>query len=592
MKRILIALAIATMSLPLAQEVRADSDVSIDFFYNNLNDGNWVEVDDYGYCWQPNVSVNNSDWRPYSDGYWAYTDVGWTWVSNEDFGWATYHYGRWLRLEGQGWVWVPGYEWGPAWVSWRTGGDYVGWAPLPPTRQHVYEGRAITGHVDVEFDIGPLYYNFVDVRYIGEPVLRERLVPWTQNVTVIYNTVNVTNITYNNSVVYNYGPDYDRVSRYSVRPVQRLTLQRETNANLTTGVTTQAITKVEGQKLVVAAPQKIQQPPKPVAPKNVKAKVAQAKIERGWSGVKDPQTKNQLVQKMKSEDAKKIPPPTMTPNPQAGAGASPAGAAPPSPVATVSPATVHATATPARPAAAKATMTPNPHAGAGASPVGAAPPSPVATVSPATVHATAAPARPVGAKATMTPREGEEGSMHGLRPPVVAPPITTSGDQDQATRAERAHRGQGKRAAGTPTPSTSQNAMEENGRGKYRARGKAEQAEGVPAATPRTIQRPDVNGAGAAPASDEQPTMNKGGRQRQRANQPAETDADQPGHGQGRHQQQNELAPTGQADHPQPHKGRANQPHVQGQPPTSEGQQTGGHQKKKAGEASPTPQPQ
>ena len=87
---------------------------------------------DYGYCFQPNVAVSNADWRPYADGYWAYTDVGWTWVSYEDFGWATYHYGRWADLAGYGWVWVPGYEWGPAWVSWRTGGDYVGWAPLPP----------------------------------------------------------------------------------------------------------------------------------------------------------------------------------------------------------------------------------------------------------------------------------------------------------------------------------------------------------------------------------------------------------------------------------------------------------------------------
>jgi hypothetical protein len=85
-----------------------------------------------------------------------YTDVGWTWVSYEDFGWAAYHYGRWIRLEDYGWCWVPGYEWGPAWVSWRTGGDYIGWAPLPPAGggEIVYESRPIGGHVDVEFGIG------------------------------------------------------------------------------------------------------------------------------------------------------------------------------------------------------------------------------------------------------------------------------------------------------------------------------------------------------------------------------------------------------------------------------------------------------
>ena len=73
--------------------------------------------------------------------------------------------------------------------------------------------------MDVEFDIGPAYYNFVDVRYIGEPVLRERIFEPSLNVTYISQTVNVTNITYTNSTVYNYGPDYNTLSRYSTRPI-------------------------------------------------------------------------------------------------------------------------------------------------------------------------------------------------------------------------------------------------------------------------------------------------------------------------------------------------------------------------------------
>src|SRR5262249_44832394 len=31
-----------------------------------------------------------------------------------------------------GWVWIPGAEWGPAWVSWEQTDQYVGWAPLAP----------------------------------------------------------------------------------------------------------------------------------------------------------------------------------------------------------------------------------------------------------------------------------------------------------------------------------------------------------------------------------------------------------------------------------------------------------------------------
>ncbi|MCE2694183.1 MAG: hypothetical protein LW645_07940 [Verrucomicrobiaceae bacterium] len=43
-----------------------------------------------------------------------------------------YHYGRWANVERHGWIWVPGTEWGPGWVSWRHSPRYVGWAPLPP----------------------------------------------------------------------------------------------------------------------------------------------------------------------------------------------------------------------------------------------------------------------------------------------------------------------------------------------------------------------------------------------------------------------------------------------------------------------------
>src|SRR3954469_20408800 len=272
MKRMLFAVAVLALALPALDRAEARVDVSIDFFYDNLGDGgSWIEAGDYGYCWQPSVAVGNTTWRPYADGYWAYTDQGWTWISYEDFGWATYHYGRWGRLRGRGWVWVPGCEWAPAWVSWRTGGDYVGWAPLPPRRAGEYWDQSpITARVDIDFDIGPAYYNFIDVRYIGEPVLRERIFAADQNVTYINKTVNVTNITYNNSAVYNYGPDYNTVSRYSARPIQRLSLQRETNVDPATAAKSNSIMKVQGDKLVVAAPQQFQKPTTKIAPKLVK----------------------------------------------------------------------------------------------------------------------------------------------------------------------------------------------------------------------------------------------------------------------------------------------------------------------------------
>jgi hypothetical protein len=319
MKKLIFAFALILLVLPFCPQARAQN-VSIDFFYDNLNGGSWVEVGNYGYCWQPDVAVGDSTWRPYADGYWAYTDLGWTWVSYEDFGWATYHYGRWVRLADIGWVWVPGYHWGPAWVSWRYGGNYVGWAPLPPETEIVYESHPLTGHLDVEFDIGPACYNFVDVRYIGEPVLRSRIVPYQQNVTFVTQTVNVTNITYKNKTVYNYGPDLNVVNQYSSRPVQTLKLERQ-NVDVAAAAKSGGLTKVQGNALVVAAPLEINQPSAPPPPPNVKTKVEQPKIEKGWSVVGDENAKNQLKEKLKAENAKNIPPPTIGASTATAAGA-------------------------------------------------------------------------------------------------------------------------------------------------------------------------------------------------------------------------------------------------------------------------------
>src|SRR5450432_3303670 len=72
----------------------ATNEVSYDFFFNSMPEsGSWRESADLGFVWQPRIAATKPDWRPYTDGYWSQTDQGWTWVSNEDFGWATYHYG-------------------------------------------------------------------------------------------------------------------------------------------------------------------------------------------------------------------------------------------------------------------------------------------------------------------------------------------------------------------------------------------------------------------------------------------------------------------------------------------------------------------
>ncbi len=91
--------------------------------------GDWVYAPRYGQVWRPRVAEG---WRPYYYGRWEWTNEGWLWVSDEPFGWAAYHYGRWAWDNYYGWIWVPGYQWAPAWVTWRYSDDAVGWAPLAP----------------------------------------------------------------------------------------------------------------------------------------------------------------------------------------------------------------------------------------------------------------------------------------------------------------------------------------------------------------------------------------------------------------------------------------------------------------------------
>src|SRR4051812_962389 len=223
----LFALAAACGGL-IPSTARAQDEVSFDFFYDSLRPyGDWVEVADYGLCWKP-ASVNE-EWAPYTDGYWSYTDGGWTWVSYEDFGGIVYHYGRWTEVADEGWCWVPDYDWGPAWVSWRNDEEHVGWAPLPPECKFRHD-TGISTWADTTYDIGPSHYHFCHVCDFGAPVIREVLIPRRENVTIIRNTVNVTNITViNEGIPFCGGPRYDFVRERCLQPIPTLRLVRETN---------------------------------------------------------------------------------------------------------------------------------------------------------------------------------------------------------------------------------------------------------------------------------------------------------------------------------------------------------------------------
>ena len=268
-------------------------------FYTKLEPhGAWLETADYGYVWQPRQAESSRSWRPYTNGRWVYTDVGWTWISEEPFGWATYHYGRWTRLHGIGWVWVPGNEWAPAWVSWRKSNDYVGWAPLPPEAR--FDQRTgIHNWSDNYYDIGPDQYCFVPTRELGAQRIESTIVPSERNLTIVNQTTNVTNITYNNTTVVNEGPNYEEMRAQSREPMQRFRLERNVgvDANLEA-----PRSLVQGQTVTVAAPV-FSAPQANERPRAVKQNVTQVTVDLGWAAIGDHEAAKKTRDKMKSEAA-------------------------------------------------------------------------------------------------------------------------------------------------------------------------------------------------------------------------------------------------------------------------------------------------
>ena len=177
--------------------------------YDDLDDnGEWRSVPDYGTVWFPaRVAVG---WAPYRFGHWVFiAPWGWTWVEDEPWGFAPFHYGRWAEVGG-GWCWVPGpvvvrpvyapalvaFVGGPRFslgVSFGGGGGGVAWFPLGPREVYVPPYRT-------------------SVRYV-------------QNVNVTNTTVNVTNVTnvYNNVTVNNVN-------------VNKITYMHQNNVNAVTAV--------------------------------------------------------------------------------------------------------------------------------------------------------------------------------------------------------------------------------------------------------------------------------------------------------------------------------------------------------------------
>lgn len=246
-------------------------------FYDTLSSyGSWFETQDYGYVWQPAV-IREADWRPYSRGRWVCSDRGWNWLSDEPFGWATYHYGRWARIHGHGWIWVPGSEWAPCWVSWRSNDSHIGWAPLPPETL-AWRGRGWDNSVDIQFGIGAVCFNFVEIRYFGGP-LHRRCLPISGNPGWFGNTTNITYIHITNRQVICGGPRYKTVSDRIGKPLPFYRLEVDQHPRISNGHL-ELRPQAHGGRLPVAAPNMDAAWNDGLKPKQIRGRIETVSVER------------------------------------------------------------------------------------------------------------------------------------------------------------------------------------------------------------------------------------------------------------------------------------------------------------------------
>jgi len=161
--------------------------------YQDLDDqGTWGAVPQYGHVWFPRGL--EPGWAPYQTGHWAYVPPwGYTWVDDRPWGFAPFHYGRWIWTGGA-WGWVPAPPplegavyirpvYAPALVAWVGAGATIAWFALGPR--------------EVFVPSYPVSRNYVDAVNVSNTTVNTTIVNNIYNTTIVNKTV-VNNITYVN----------------------------------------------------------------------------------------------------------------------------------------------------------------------------------------------------------------------------------------------------------------------------------------------------------------------------------------------------------------------------------------------------------
>ncbi len=183
--------------------------------YEDLDgNGDWRPAMGYGDVWFPRV---NAGWAPYREGHWAWIDPwGWTWVDDASWGYAPFHYGRWVSVDGR-WGWVPGPKevravYAPALVVFIGGGPgafggNVGWFPLGPREVYV-----------PSYPVSRAYVTNIN---ISSTTVNTTVITNVYNTTIVRNNTTITNVTYVNRNVAGAVTAVPQQAFVSAQPVAR-----------------------------------------------------------------------------------------------------------------------------------------------------------------------------------------------------------------------------------------------------------------------------------------------------------------------------------------------------------------------------------
>ncbi|WP_337866440.1 DUF6600 domain-containing protein [Ignavibacterium sp.] len=218
MKKLIIISAILIFGFTANAETSSKYYHSVGgYFYTNLTPhGTWIEIGNGIVAWRP--TIMHRRWAPYTLGRWVWTDYGWYWDSYEAFGHIVFHYGRWFYDDFYGWIWIPDYDWAPAWVEWRYDDDYIGWAPL-----HPYAVFSINFGIRItyEYYVPYTHWHFVTYKHFYNPKVYNYYVPEKHKYRIYGRTKYRNDYRYYNGRIRNEGVDFDLVRKRSGQKIEK-----------------------------------------------------------------------------------------------------------------------------------------------------------------------------------------------------------------------------------------------------------------------------------------------------------------------------------------------------------------------------------